>query len=286
MQIEHFAIVFHVLAVVIATWVICPFSQSNVYRKLTRADIFILAFVIGSLLLQLYSPIAAVITCILAALGKYSHSPDPRIEYFCKFLLLVGSLSVALHLVPGFFFTQVVSDREISTSAKPLNLWLSLDKAMVGIVLLVYLVREPWERLSPKSVVLSLCGAGSIILIAMILGISPEVKAGDYLLWFIPINLFITCLAEELFFRKLLQDNLARVLPKTPLGQVVVTAIVAYIFLLAHGIVVPSSTVAFLYLLASVLYAGVYQLYKRVELSILVHFSLNLMHILLLPYPL
>ena len=100
----------------------------------------------------------------------------------------------------------------------------------------------------------------------------------------LPANLFLTCVAEETFFRGLLQRNLARALRgRVPAPALAALLVAAVAFGVAH--VAGGATYVLLATLAGVGYGAAYHLTGRVEASILVHYTLNLAHLVLFTYP-
>ncbi len=97
-------------------------------------------------------------------------------------------------------------------------------------------------------------------------------------------NLFFTCIAEEALFRGFLQRQLAMSLAKFRFGTWIALAVVAVLFGIAHaggGI-----TYVLLATVAGLGYGWAYHRTQRIEASILLHFTLNSIHILLFRAPL
>ena len=122
------------------------------------------------------------------------------------------------------------------------------------------------------------------MLLSFIIGI---IKFEPKIPWFIGIfiisNLFFTCIAEELFFRKLIQDNIKTVFYKSKYSKLLGITASASVFGIVHlagGI--RYCLVAFV---AGIFYAYIYEKTKKVEAPIFVHFFLNLIHILFFTYP-
>ncbi len=252
--------------------------------KFNLIDITLFLFIIINAILNIYSPIASLMAMLFLALGKTSSLLTGT--WLNISLLLVGVLALILsvHVIPGFY-RPLILEEVISSNQKTFQLFLSTDKAFVGLILFAYVVNQIMP-VKPKWILISVLAPITIILTALLFGLSLDLKYGNYLLWFIPLNLMITCLAEEIFFRSMIQKWLSKTLPDSVFGSFVTISLVTYLFLLAHGIYFPDSLVDLLYLLASFLYALIYYLTGSVLLSILTHFILNLLHILLLEYPL
>lgn len=239
----------------------------------------------GCFLLGAFSPLASTAGLLLIILARFQSRLGGYQQGIVTGLLALWCLVLATHQIPGFARPSLLHNVIISAGQGPFSLSLGLDKAFVGAILFIYLM--PSGRPGTGSWLwTALLSAAAMILLAVVLGIRFDVKVGSYLLWFIPVNLLITCLAEEMFFRKIVQDNMNKLFGPHIFGAILAVLVTGYLFILAHGIVYPASSVAILYAAASLLYALVYQYSKRVELAILTHFMVNLAHILLLPYPL
>jgi membrane protease YdiL (CAAX protease family) len=108
---------------------------------------------------------------------------------------------------------------------------------------------------------------------------------------FLTTNLFLTCVAEEAFFRSLVQDPLRGLRPGQHVGaggswsaRIVLAIVVSgMLFGLAHAAGGPSMIL--MATLAGLGYAAVYARTNRIEAPILVHFGLNATHLLAFTYP-
>jgi membrane protease YdiL (CAAX protease family) len=86
-------------------------------------------------------------------------------------------------------------------------------------------------------------------------------------------NLLFVCVAEEAFFRGLLQDRLARVLQRWPRGHWLALALASVLFGLAH--LGKGPVMAGLATLAGVGYGLAYARTGRIEPAVLAHFAVN-----------
>lgn len=262
-----------------------------VFAGADRRDLLALLLIAGSYVLGAVDQTGLLVALGFLLTAKAFSLIRPEWPGLIRLLLYclpgLAALALAIHLLPGFSRYLLVDEQVISTlAAQPFSLYLGVDKALAAAVLFMYLMPQQPQLLSTRWLLIVVSAPLLIILVALLLGVPADLKAGAYLWWFIPVNLLVTCLAEELFFRRWFQQGLINLLPAKPWAGLVCVLATSYVFLLAHGILLPDSETAFLYLLASLLYAGIYQLTRRVELAVVVHFSMNMSHILLLPYPL
>jgi uncharacterized protein len=96
-------------------------------------------------------------------------------------------------------------------------------------------------------------------------------------------NLFLTCIAEEAFFRGFVQKQLEEGLKEFQFGAVIGLLLASLLFGLAHyagGI-----NYIILATVAGIGYGLVYQQSKSIEASIVTHFLLNAVHFIFFTYP-
>lgn len=203
-------------------------------------------------------------------------------------LLLFALVCLALfrHSLPGFHNYHFWRDHKFDQQSKPFNMFFNLDRPLVALSLLwfggVGTLRKSEVILFGKQlplIALWILGV-SIVLAALALATSfvrwrPKRPAGTTI-WAIR-NLVFTCVTEELFFRAFLQTHVHVYVSYWSIP------ISAVLFGLAHyrG----GARYVLLSTVAGFGYAGVFWSTKKVEASILTHFSVNLLHFLLLSYP-
>lgn len=287
MILNHLALFFHIILIVAIITIHYSRRRYPLLPHANLLDICAIVFIAGNALMSNYHEVGTITAILLWLLAKLSTEQYKSIRYIVA-TIGVGLLSLALasHIVPGFERYLLIESRPLSTNHNTFNVFFSLDKALVAAVLLIYYLPYKKQAISRQWMAISLLSPLIIAGTAIALGVPLAPKIGLYLLWFLPINLFITCLAEELFFRRIIQENLINILPKTHWGTTISLLISSYLFIIAHGIITPNSAMGVLYLAAGFLYAWVYQKTRRVELSIATHFSMNTIHILFFPYPL
>lgn len=160
------------------------------------------------------------------------------------------------------------------------DLHLNIAKMLAGYLLLTWL----WQRHTRKGITLSLaiCIFSSIALIAMAWWLfnyqwEPKWPAGIW--WFFAVNLGATVIAEEAFFRLMLQSSLVRITGSGAVAVLLSTAV----FVAAHN---PEGLYAALLLgAAGLTYALVYAYTHRFSAAVTTHFAVNMLHFTLLNYP-
>ncbi|ASL28752.1 peptidase [Azotobacter chroococcum] len=197
--------------------------------------------------------------------------------------VLLASLALATHLLPGFTPLWLAEPHQLSPDASPYGVRLSWDKLLLGATLLGWWWTETAAR--PHSP----AWPGRAWALATLLGVPALALATGLVAWqpkwpaelpvWLAVNLGVTVLAEELLFRGLLQGALVR-----RLGTVRGIILGATLFGLAHAPVSP--LFALLAGAAGLGYGGVMQLSGRLGSAVLLHGAVNLLHFLLLSYPL
>lgn len=224
-------------------------------------------------------PVGLLFACLFIALVL---APTPMPRGLWSVLVIVASVLLAAHLLPGFSPWVIAAPQRISADAAPYLLRLSWDKLLVGCTLLAWWLGLP-PRPAPRPALIA------PIFIATLLAVPGLALALEVVAWqpkwptllgaWLAINLAVAVLAEELLFRGLLQARLVARLGVWP--GVVLTAL---LFGAAH---MPfSPTFAVVAAVAGLGYGLVMQVSGRLSLAIALHGLVNLLHFTLLSYPL
>lgn len=211
---------------------------------------------------------------------------------------LIGALSLALalHAVPGVHNPLVLDDVQWRPGDPAFSLRASFDKACAGLMLLATVVPRAmapganprWAR--PTALAACLTTAAALGL-AWAWGLTepartwPQVPGHPGALpLFLLLNLFVTCVAEEAFFRGLLQSALARrFAPWGAPGLAAAIALPAVLFGLAHlgGGPLMAALATWVGLGSGWALART----ARIEAAVIVHFAVNATHLLAFTYP-
>jgi membrane protease YdiL (CAAX protease family) len=193
------------------------------------------------------------------------------------------------HQLPGFSNPRVLTNLRFSPDSIPYSLYLNFDKTAAGILLLGWCharlrTARDWGVMLRAMLPWAL---GILLVMAVMAALTGyfrfDPKAPPPALLWMWANLCFTCVAEEALFRGFIQAQLQRLFRPLAGGQWIALAIAAAAFGLAH------SNGGAMYVLLSTLaglgYGWVYQRTRRIEASILLHFSLNTAHFFLMSYP-
>jgi len=232
--------------------------------------------------INLYSVLYTAIfgfTCYQYLKTKNRWLALPVIVLACPLFLHAGML--------GFNNYRFLDHVKFTDDAVPYSLYFNFDKTLICIFMLGF----------------SSCSFGKeqiidtgrqiatylLILAPIILGLTYslgyvrfEPKLPDSAPVWMLVNLFFVCTSEELLFRGILQKELEKNL-KIKHGPIIAIATGALLFGLAHFNGGP-----FYILFATIcgfFYGHIYYRTKEIRSSILLHFSINLVHFLLFTYP-
>jgi membrane protease YdiL (CAAX protease family) len=259
-------------------------------RKAWPLTLLSLAAAYGSAVLSgMVRPAGIAALAVMALLAWLcSSAPDGFRGVAAHLAFFVVAVLLSLHLLPGFENPVLLGPVTFTPDAVPFKMYLNFDKAAVGFALV--LLYAPLVR--DTGIARTLPAACAGVALALLLTLPPalllgairwEPKLPDGLgLWALN-NLLLVALAEEAAFRGLLQTSLLRWLHGVPGAAAIAIGIAA----LAFGALHFGSGAAMVVLasLAGVAYGVAYQ-HGGLLASMLTHFGLNLVHILLFTYPL
>ncbi len=203
--------------------------------------------------------------------------------------VVILAVALATHQMPGIHNVLVLDGVSVSALSAEYTLYWNYDKGFAGVVLYSVCV-QPQESTSWKR---AIAATGTIAVLAGVV-VGVLAMAAGFVAWdlkwpailgvWVPANLLLTCVAEETFFRGVLQRHLGRWLrgrvSEPALAALLVGAVAFGVAHFAGG-----TTYVVLATIASIGYGAAYHLTGRVEASIVVHFLLNLAHLVLFSYP-
>ena len=217
------------------------------------------------------------------------HARYLSLKITCGLFVCVLSILLGYHKIPGFFNWQVVNGALLSVDALPFSLYLNFDKPLIGLFILGFgtlpllKAKQDWYEVFIKTAPIAILGAFAIAGLAYAFGyikIDPK-WSPFFIVWFIN-NLFLTAIAEEVFFRGFIQKYLSLAFKKVRFGTGLALFITAILFAVVH---VGGLTYIMLAFFSGILYGFIYLKTDRIEASILTHLFLNAIHMLLLTYP-
>jgi len=237
--------------------------------------------------LHLHGVVALLALASAALVAATSSKPGKRL--MAGMFTAVLALALATHWLPGFDNPVLLRRVVFSPGAVPFTQYANLDKGAVGLILLALLCnrvrswREFGAMLVKSWLVMGLTLA-AVFGLGVALGlVRLDVKLSSLTWQFLAINLFFTVVAEEAFFRGLLQEKMSLALAGSPWGAPLAVAVSAVLFGLVH--LGGGPLLALMAGVAGLGYALAYQLTRRIEAAILLHILVNGVHVILFTYP-
>lgn len=242
---------------------------------------------------------AALIGCVGLATwwrGEADLHAGTRLGALAPWCFGALSLALALHLVPGVHNPLVLDGVRWRPGDAPYSLRASFDKGCAALLLLATVVPRPQGPNAWKSIVAPV-GVAALLSTLVALGLGwawgltepalrwPAVPGHPQAVaTFLALNLLVTCLAEEAFFRGLIQSALMkRWGGRGALGWAAAIALPAALFGLVHlGGGLRMAALAAIVGLGS---GWAFARTGRIEAAVLVHFAVNAVHLLAFTYP-
>ncbi|AOT07583.1 CPBP family intramembrane glutamic endopeptidase [Pseudoalteromonas luteoviolacea] len=201
--------------------------------------------------------------------------------------IFVTSILFFVHAFPGFNNPLVIESYLVSDNAVPFSKHLNFDKLMVAIALMALVVPRT-QSSTGKDAVKVFAVSTLVILIGLAGGVFSglvewDPKLSPILLGWVITNLFITCYAEEAFFRGFIQTQFFQAFKHRKFGFWLTVVFSGVLF----GVVHFPGGLAYT-LIASLLGLGCaysYQKTGNILVPIYIHFAFNLMHFSLFTYP-
>lgn len=259
-------------------------TNRNVWLGLSVAALASLWF---SDILSLIGILSLVGFGALAWFVRHSNTQLGRRLGHCA--LVVLSLALALHWMPGINNPRLIDPLLLSLDTRPFQLYANFDKAWVGLVLVALLYQRALSVPSWKAGVMTTVAIGTITIIVTLTSavaagvVRFDPKLPEFTLVVLATHFFFTVIPEEAFFRLLIQEPLSRRLTSVRFGAMYAVVITAGLFALAHF----GGGLQYMILagVAGLGYALVYAYTKRLSAAIATHFGLNMVHFFFFSYP-
>lgn len=268
--------------------------------KLPLIEVLKLRLLFATLLLAIaltfvlvgYLPALNGALLVIFGAGLFLLSQDDNKRVFVKWGVFIPTVIlgffVAIYRPPEFSYPLIYHADSLHEGGKPFSLFVNVSKAIGGYLVLLCLFSEKtgaWWKVFSRNTALYIAGGTLIVILSAILfGVSWAPKLNDAIPYFIAVNLFVTVVSEEAFFRILLYDRIVKFFKKQSVGLVVGVTITTLLFTVSHTAALGPMFI--LFLIAGATYALVYAITKNFFASVLVHFGVNIFHFVLLEYPL
>jgi membrane protease YdiL (CAAX protease family) len=204
-------------------------------------------------------------------------------------LTIASALALAMHRLPGFNNPVLLAGVKFATDSAPFTLYANFDKGLVGLVLLAWFCPRSaslpeFGGVLRRSAPVILATLAAVFVLALTIHfVRIDFKFPEQTAMFLAVNLFFAVVAEEAFFRGLIQERLSRAVGSARWKDIATVIVSALLFGLVH--LAGGTKYAVFAFLAGVGYATTYQMTRRIEGTILAHFVLNAAQFCLLSYP-
>ena len=210
-------------------------------------------------------------------------------NYAIGIIVVVITLALASHRIPGFNNPLVIGPLELSPGAVSFRQHANFDKAVAGLVLLAFVCKRVSSIRELRTVLFEAMPTAWLTM-AMIFGLAfgtghvqLDLKVLEITPYFLLINFFFTVIPEEAFFRGFLQERLSLATSRLRYGRLITVIVSAIAFGAVHA---PGGLLVML--LATILGLGcsyAYHKSQRIEAPIILHFLANSVHFFTATYP-
>lgn len=252
----------------------------------------ILITTVSAFLQGIVSIIGIIVLVFFFALCQTYFSKSTLNKYLKTLLyavIIILLACVITHSIPGFSNALVIDRLYVSTLSTPFSMYLNFDKTIIALILYVtsglFLLEEPLNKKSIQQTLFSLLLCIGVILTPGLLSgyIKFDPKVPDILWLWMFNNLVFVSISEEVIFRGFVQNSLKSFLSKKAVSNYLHVIIASIVFGLMHF----KGGVVYI-LLASVaggFYGYTYDKTNRIVCAAIVHFGLNLVHLMIFTYP-
>src|SRR5450830_1326152 len=271
-----------------------PDVRLSASLRLPAWGALLLAAIVSGLATGILAPLALLSIAVFIALAVSAQriGRKPEAKWLGRLLLLLtmlAALALAMHLLSGFHNPRVIDKLVLSPGGAPFSQYLNFDKGLAGLVLLaLFCTRaQQWPEFGlamKRAVPVMAITLAAVVATALAIGfVKPDFKFPDITLQFLLVNLLLTCVAEEAFFRGLLQGRIAVFLGTRSRGEIGALLIASVLFGLTHA--AGGWRVILLATIAGLGYGVAYRHIKSIEAAIATHFIVNAVQFLALTYP-
>ncbi len=216
----------------------------------------------------------------------YIHYCYNKFKTISLALMLGMVLAMMTHKLPGFYNPLAIDQLKLSEFSKPFSMYLNFDKCIAALIIFAFSGLVKAEKLPNKTALIQTL---KILVFCVVVIIAPALLIGyvkldiklPSILWiWMTNNLLFVCFAEEVLFRGIIQKRLISDLKLNPYFAI---SIASVLFGLAHF----KGGIGYIILAAicGLFYGYAYHKTNRILCSMLVHFGLNLTHLIFFTYP-
>lgn len=264
-------------------WIPLVLGIMLAFVEKTKASFALLALTLLGAIVEQRLNMTGCIGVIIGLLVAYkAPTLDRRWQMGAYAFVFFWCIALFLHLIPGFNNAKVLDSVISGPLSLPYTLYLNLDKPLIFFALLLAYpgLLGNKDRSNKKALMLTAIPLFSLLPIAWGLGaLKPEFTLPSWWWLFALNNLFLTCVAEEAFFRGFLQQMLTK-----RFNWIVGIAVASILFGLVH---IGGGLLLVLFAtFTGVGYGLAFHFSSRLWVAVLFHFFFNFFHLVFFTYPL
>jgi len=237
------------------------------------------------------TPVGLAVLAILLGVAWAAHQAGGRQRFLLITLFAVLAVALSVQALPGVGKLTWPSSLQLSPQAAAFRPSLYVGRVSAGLLLFALLVPRvagiaDVRRLWRPTLAIGLAGTAATVGVALALGyvrFEPKLPPGTAV--FLLCNLLFACIAEESFFRGLLQEAMHRYADRSGRRGLHVAAVAASALVFGAAHAGGGLHYVLLATLGGLTNALVYARARKVEASIFAHFLLNAVHFVFFTYP-
>lgn len=236
------------------------------------------------------SPIALIpLLLLLLATNKLQYDRNGPRQGIWRLSVVILPLVIALGFSGAFSTWTLLGDIQLGRSSSSYAINLNMSKPLIALTLLTTVVptinyRTDISQMLKKTLPILVIGVPAVAAFSSAVGYTRfDFKLQVIIFVWGIINLFVTCIAEEVYFRGVILKELLSSCVSFKNGKYFALALSSIIYGLVHF----SGGLLFILVatVAGLLYGAAYIKTGKVESSILCHFGVNVFHFIFLTYP-
>jgi membrane protease YdiL (CAAX protease family) len=265
----------------IGVWV---FEKRTVWI-ITGALALLLAIFVGHVKPVVFAPL--ILLLIFAIASQYDQNRTR--QRIWRLFVVILPLVIALVFSSAFSTWTLLDGIQLGHSSSTYAIHVNLSKPLIALILLATVVPAikslaATTTMLKKTIPILLVGIPVVAAFSYFVGYTRfDFKLPMIIIVWGILNLFITCIGEEVFFRGIILKELKNSFASFKNGKYLALVVSSIIF----GIVHFNGGLLFILVatIAGLLYGIAYIQTEKVESSIITHFCVNVFHFIFLTYP-
>jgi membrane protease YdiL (CAAX protease family) len=261
------------------------FIEKNIVWIITGVLALLLAIFVGHVKPIVLLPLILLI--ITAIASQYDHNRTR--QRIWRLFVVILPLVIALVFSSAFSTWSLLDGIQLGDSSSSYEINVYMSKPIIALILLATIVPtikslDDINQMLKKTIPILVVGIPVVAAFSYFVGYTRfDFKLPMIIVVWGVINLFITCIGEEVFFRGIILKELKNSFASVKNGKYLALVLSSIIF----GIVHFNGGILFILVatIAGLMYGMAYIKTEKVEASIIAHFCVNVFHFIFLTYP-